>query len=343
MRVTNLERGNDLFGKYSYPEVNEIRERQQKVPWTDGEIPVEDDKQDYLITMSPEQLFLAKTTLQSFVKIEQSVGDIWHTIGTWFPHPEIDGACAVITAMEKGVHAFFYQKMSDVLLIEPEETDRIQKEYGPIKDKLDYMGRIFKNAEDVNISQYDKALTLAAVSYVEQVLLFGNFAMLKSFKANGNNLIGNTLFGVDYVIADEQLHGDLSTFLFKTYMDELDFGNDIKSVLYEEISEMLYGIVEHEVSVIELVYKDVNIINGVTKEELTNFVKHRANMTTASLGIDADLYKIDSNPIADWFYANINSVKTHDFFAPGGTTDYRKDWSEPKFSALKHLKDYNDK
>jgi hypothetical protein len=38
---------------------------------------------------------------------------------------------------------------------------------------------------------------------VEQVLLFGNFAMLKSFKANGNNLITNTLFGVDYVIADK--------------------------------------------------------------------------------------------------------------------------------------------
>ena len=94
-----IETHNPLFGLYLYPEAKRIKEIQEKVHWTDVEIPVEDDKQDYLVTMSECQFNLASTTLQSFVGIEQSVGDIWHTIGTWFPHSEIEGACSAIEHM----------------------------------------------------------------------------------------------------------------------------------------------------------------------------------------------------------------------------------------------------
>jgi len=161
-----IETVNPLFGDYLYPEAKVIMELQQKVPWTAVEIPIESDKQDYLVNMSPEQYYLCSTTLQTFVEIEQSVGDIWYQIGTWFPHSEIEGACSVISAMEKGVHSFFYQKMSDVLMIDPEDTYKVQNELGPIKDKLVYMKDIFSNPGT------NKPLTLAVTTMVEQVLLF---------------------------------------------------------------------------------------------------------------------------------------------------------------------------
>lgn len=331
----NLEKGNPIFGDYHYPEVNLIRAEQQKVPWTDLEIPVKNDKQDYLIHMTPEQLFLCKTTLQTFVKIEQSVGEIWHTIGSWFPHPEIDAACSVIESMEKGVHAFFYQKMSDVLCIEPKEIDRIQKEYGPIKNKLVLIEEAFLNAKEGK----NKAVVLATVSLIEQVLLFGNFAMLKSFKANGNNMINNTLFGVEYVIFDESVHGSLSTFLFKTYCHEKEFTKEETSLINKQIEKILTSVIFHETEVINMVFKDTDQINGITKDDLINFVKHRANLVIDSLGIDIKKEIVVSNPIADWFYNDINAVKMHDFFS-GGTIDYRKDWSEAKFSALAYIKEY---
>jgi len=328
MNKLPIETENKLFGKYLYPEAKEIKEHQQKVNWLDIEIPVEDDKQDYLVIMDEYQLNLAKVTLQSFVEIEQSVGDIWHTIGIWFPHSEIEGACAVIESMEKGVHAFFYQKMSDVLRIDPEETYRIQNELGPIRNKLEYMKDIFSNPDK------NKPLTLAVVTTVEQVLLFGNFAMLKSFKANGNNLITNTLFGVDYVIADESIHGDFSKYLFQTYLSEANYSKDKIAVLLDKISIILNGIVQHEEEVIELVFKDVNTINGVTEKELKSFIKHRANMVIDNLGIDIPKYTVCDNSIEQWFYTNINALKLHDFFA-GSSTSYRRDWSEKKFTRFK--------
>ena len=131
-----IETPNPLFGKYLYPEAKELMEKQQDVTWAAQEIPVKGDKQDYLVKMSPAQYNLVVTTLQSFVEIEQQVGDVWDTFSTWFPHSEIEGACKEIARMEKSVHAFFYQKISDVLNIDPEETAEQQQAVKAIKNKL---------------------------------------------------------------------------------------------------------------------------------------------------------------------------------------------------------------
>lgn len=327
-----METANPVFGLYLYPEAKKIMEVQQRVPWTAMEIPIEDDKQDFLVSMDKHQFNLCKVTLDTFVEIEQSVGDIWHEIGTWFPHSEIESATATIEYMEKGVHAFFYQKMSDTLNIDPKETYRIQQELGPIRDKLQFLKKIFSNPSK------NKPLTMAVVTMVEQTLLFGNFAMLKSFKANGNNLITNTLFGVDYVIFDESTHGELAAYLFKTYLSEWQPTEEELDNLLEEISVVLNAVVYHEVEVIDLVFKDVKTINGITAKDLIDFVKHRANFVIDTLDIDVPRYTVRSEKIKSWFYNNVNALKMHDFFA-GGSTEYRKDWAESKFSRLKLTKE----
>ena len=209
-----IETENPLFGLYLYPTAKEIMEEQQDVAWTAKEIPVEMDTQDYRHNMSPPQLNVATVTLQLFVEIEQKVGEVWEVIASWYPHSEIDGACIEIARMEKSVHAFFYQKMSDVLNIDPEETAKNQREISVLRSKLEFLTKITSNLAA------DKQLSLGTVALIEQVLLFSNFAMLKSFQSNGNNLIKNTITGVDFVVQDEQLHGDFATYLFKTVGQE---------------------------------------------------------------------------------------------------------------------------
>lgn len=194
-----IETPNPLFGDYKYPEAKELMEKQQDVTWAAQEIAVEDDKHDYLTRMSPSQHKLAVTTLQTFVEIEQEVGDVWNTFATWFPHSEIQGACMEIARMEKSVHAFFYQKMSDTLNIDPADIAEQQQTIKALKNKLTLLKSITANLND------NRLLSLFTVAAIEQNLLFGNFAMLKSFKANGHNLIKKTLTGVDYVIQDSHI------------------------------------------------------------------------------------------------------------------------------------------
>ena len=194
-----IETPNPLFGLYLYPTANELREQQQDISWFAQEIKVENDISDYRTKMSPEAYNLTTITLQLFVEIEQKVGEVWQIIASWFPHSEIEGACTQIAAMEKSVHAFFYQKMSDTLNINPEDTARNQQTIDVLRNKLSFLQHITSNLSA------DKPLSLATVAMIEQVLLFSNFAMLKSFKAHGHTLIQNTLTGVDYVVNDKYI------------------------------------------------------------------------------------------------------------------------------------------
>lgn len=321
-----IETHNPLFGKYLYPEAKEIMEKQQDVTWAAQEIPVEGDKPDYLVNMTPSQLNLAVTTLQSFVEVEQQVGEVWETFAKWFPHSEIQGACIEIARMEKSVHAFFYQKMSDVLNIDPEDIAEQQQAIKSIKNKLVLLKEITSNLE------LDKPLSLFTVSAIEQSLLFGNFAMLKSFKANGNNLIKKTLTGVDYVIQDEQLHGVFAAFLHNTYINEsLQANASFDTVKHKaDCLRVIEAIVYHEDAVIDYVYKDDAKINDITPEELKWFIRSRANQVLIDNGFEP-YYVVTNNPVADWFYQGIKSIKVHDFFS-ANTTQYRRNWKFDNFS-----------
>ena len=323
-----IETANPLFGLYLYPTAKDIMERQQDVSWTAQEIPVENDTHDYKHNMNPSQLNISTITLQLFVEIEQKVGDVWEKIASWYPHSEIDGACMEIARMEKSVHAFFYQKMSDVLNIDPEETAKNQQTIQVLKSKLEFLAKITSNLSE------DKALSLATVASIEQVLLFSNFAMLKSFQSNGNNLIKNTITGVDFVVQDEQMHGEFAAYLFNTVQAEEKAAG--VPVNYTErkfnILSLMNEIIAHEDAVIDYTFSGSLPINDITAADLKTFIRSRANEVLTMLGYD-NLYTIDSNPIAKWFYKSSKSIKVHDFFA-GGTSQYRRGWSIDGFSRL---------
>lgn len=324
-----IETENPLFGLYLYPAAKELMEQQQDVSWTAQEIPVEKDIHTYRHTLSSEQLNLVTVTLQLFVEIEQKVGDVWQEIASWYPHSEIEGVCMEIARMEKSVHAFFYQKMSDVLNIDPEETAKNQETIQVLKSKLAFLSKITSNLSA------NKPLTLATVALIEQVLLFSNFAMLKSFQSNGHNLIKNTVTGVDFVVQDETLHGNVAGYLFKTVLSE--DANNGKSIdidkLNQDIAQLTKEVIEHEDSVIDYTFMADAPINDITANQLKTFIRSRANESLELLGRSPYCIINKPNPIADWFYKSANSIKMHDFFV-AGTSQYRRSWKLDSFSVL---------
>lgn len=321
-----------LFGDYRYPLANEIRRKQQDVFWTEQEIPIEKDIHDYRHNMTPAQFNLASITLDLFVEIEQRVGIVWETISTWFPHSEIEGACSMISSMEKSVHAFFYQKMADEMNIDPETTARNQQTIAVLKGKLTLLNNITRNLSN------DKALSLVTVSMIEQVLLFSNFAMLKSFQANGHNLITNTITGVDFVVQDETLHGIFASFLHNKYIEE--YGDAFPLEEHEEkVNQLVREIISHEDAVIDFVFKGVASINDITPAQLKAFIRSRADATLSECGLKT-MYDVVVNPIADWFYKGVNSIKMHDFFV-SGTSSYRRAWKTNNLSRMPFIRKEN--
>lgn len=324
--ILPIETKNPMFGKYLYPEANEIRIQQQDITWTAEEIAVDKDIPDYRINMTPQQFNLVSTTLQTFVEIEQKVGDVWEQIASWYPHSEIEGACIEIARMEKAVHAFFYQKMSDVLNIDPEETAKKQKEVQQLKTKLEFLGHITSNLSN------NKPLALATLALIEQVLLFSNFAMLKSFQANGHNLIPNTVTGVEFVSNDEAIHGKYAAFLFRTVMSEDIYGIYDRETLKSDILAVANEVVRHESNMIDYSYNGALIINDITPQQLKQFIMSRTNTVMEMLGYPP-IYEISDNPVAGWFYKETSGIQMHDFFA-SNTSQYRRSWSLDGFSRI---------
>jgi len=332
-----IETKNPLFGKYLYPEAKVIMEEQQDKFWTATEIPVEKDIHDYRHVLTAPQFNLTSVTLQTFVEIEQKVGEVWEEIASWYPHSEIEGCCTQIAAMEKSVHAFFYQKMSDVMNIDPEDIARNQQAISVIRQKLSFLEKITTNLAE------DKLVSLATVALIEQVLLFSNFAMLKSFRSNGNNLIPNTVTGVDFVIFDETKHGEFATYLYNTHKAEHEqYIGKLPSSHVDKILQLTAEVVAHEDAIIDYSFSGETSINGITAEQLKIFIRSRATEVLKSFNIDSP-YEEVTNPIGEWFYKGSKSIKVHDFFA-GLTNQYRRGWAQDSFSRLPYIEgDVDDK
>ena len=324
-----IETHNPLFGLYLYPVAKQIMEEQQDKSWTAQEIPVEKDVHMYRHVLSEPQLNLVTITLQLFVEIEQKVGEVWETISHWYPHSEIEGCCAEIARMEKSVHAFFYQKMSDVLNIDPEQIAKNQATIKVLKNKLEFLTKITANLSD------NKPLSLATVAMIEQVLLFSNFAMMKSFQSNGHNLISNTITGVDFVVQDEVMHGNYAAYLFKTVLYEDSNGQQLidKPQLTDDIINLISEIIAHEDAVIDYTFDGCTAINDITADQLKIFIRSRANEVMALLGFTPIYETSTINKIADWFYKGTTAIKMHDFFV-GGTNQYRRSWKFDNFSRI---------
>ena len=327
---------NDMFGLYLYPFAKKIMEKQQDVIWFAQEIKVEKDIQDFKTKMDEYQYRLVTSTLQLFVETEQRVGDIWDTLAKLFPHSEIEGACTQIAAMEKSVHAFFYQKINDVLNLEPEEIKEAQQTIHALKSKLEFLNKSIRNIDN-NIP-----LGLVTVALIEQVFLFSNFAMLKSFKANGYNLMVNTLTGVDFVVQDETLHGLFASGLYRVYMEELktNYPEEYEVIykqLNNDIKELVINVVNHEYAVVDYTFKGTKKINDITADEFKAFIRSRANKVLEDIGEDL-LFTDTNNSIDSWFYNSANSLKLHDFFSTN-TSQYRRNWKTEGFSLLPFIKD----
>lgn len=331
-----IETANPMFGLYLYPTAKEIMEKQQDVAWTAQEIPVEKDKPDYKGRLNELQLNGVTITLQTFVEIEQTVGEVWNKIASWYPHSEIEGAALEIARMEKSVHAFFYQKMSDVLNIPPEEIHKNQQNIKVLKDKLTFLKEITSDLDK------DKSLSLATVAGIEQVLLFSNFGFLKSFKSNGYKYIMNTLTGVDFVIQDEQIHGVFASYLHNTHLEELQKVDPSYSRENHDknVIKVIQEIVNHEDTIIDYIFPGDVPINSVTGKQLKIFIRSRANDVLKDLGI-SPIYIITENIVAEWFYKGSKSIRLHDFFV-SGTSQYSRKWQTNRFSRLLLMEKNNE-
>lgn len=234
--------------------------------------------------------------------------DFWAKVGTYLPKPEIAVLGAVFSENEVR-HALAYARLNDVLglsdfkafMSDPVLTSRFAN-----------LTSVFP-AQDGSYDVRDIILTLAIFGcFTEYVNLFSQFAVLKSFSANGRNFLPNIGTIIDYSALDEDKHARAAIYLvnlLKTeYPESWDAGIQTK------ILESADTILNIELKLIDQIFEKGDLVN-LSKQELVNFMKNRINESLELIGLDP-VHEINTELLKSmsWFLDNIFAKQHSDFF-----------------------------
>jgi len=307
------------YKPFEYQQAFDFYKDQHRVHWLADEVPLASDLNDWKGKLNESEKNLIGNILKSFAQTEVHVNDYWSTkVSIWFPKPEVQAMARVFADFES-IHAEAYARLNEELGL-----DNFQAflEDETSKAKIDRL------IETPGESLEEKALSLAIFSaFTEGVNLFSSFAILMSFQLR--NLMKGTGQIVEWSVRDESLHSKAGCWLFRTLLDE----NSLIATdeLRNKIVEACELSVKLEFDFIEKAFEMGNI-EGLTKDQLKNFIKARANEKIIELGYNAIYNDIDPNLLKqiEWF-GHLTSGRSHTDFFASRVTDYSKstaDWSD---------------
>lgn len=308
-----------------YPNIVKLANKQlEEQFWTSSEMKVELDRMQLLYTLTPEQLHAVKTVLHLFLRYELMVGDFWSkTVAETFPRPEVRLAAAVVDMVEKAIHAEFYDQLNLVLGLDSDEYYLSYTKDKELNERVEWLGSV--------LNQEDKILAVIIFSMTETALLFSSFAVLKSFQSNGLNLLPVIVRGTNQSSIDEDLHGQISAEIVNTYYSELGITLKEDTKRYEKVVEAVHYAYLHESRIIDMAFLN-DTLNGVSKQEMKEFVKYRLNIYLERLGLPKE-FEIGNCPIIEWFEKNTYAYKLIDFFSAGVGMEYESSWNDDGFKA----------
>jgi len=307
------------YKPFEYQQAFDFYKDQHRVHWLADEVPLASDLNDWKLKLSEPEKNLIGNILKSFAQTEVHVNDYWSTkVSMWFPKPEVQAMARVFADFES-IHAEAYARLNEELGL---DDFKAFLEDETSKAKIDRL------VETPGESLEERALSLAIFSaFTEGVNLFSSFAILMSFQLR--NLMKGTGQIVEWSVRDESLHSKAGCWLYKTVLSENPTLNTPE--LRNKIVEACELSVKLEFDFIEKAF-EMGDVEGLTKDQLKNFIKARANEKMIELGYNAIYNDIEPNLLKqiEWF-GHLTSGKTHQDFFAGRVTNYSKsngDWSD---------------
>ncbi len=305
---------------FEYPQAEEFARQQREIFWLPDEIKVDKDVHDIRVNFSPSERHGVITVLKLFTIYELIAGgEYWGTrVIDAFPRPDIQMMANCFSFFELNVHGPFYNKLNEALNLNDEAFYLSWKDDEFLSSRMDAIDEI--------LGHEDIALSLAAFSLVEGVVLYSSFAFLKHFQSQGKGKLVNVVRGINFSVRDENIHHLAGTWLFRKLCEE----RGVDPVVYQDqVLAIAETMIEQEDRIIDMIFSEGRIV-GITDAQLKAFARSRVDVCLTNLGMPRH-YKPTYNPIKDWFYQGINSFQLHDFFVGLGS-EYNRAWDESSFS-----------
>ena len=309
----------NFYKPFEYQTAFDFYKDQHRAHWLADEVPLASDLNDWKLKLNDSERNLIGNILKSFAQTEVHVNDYWSTkVSLWFPKPEVQAMARVFADFES-IHAEAYARLNEELGLD---------DFAAFLEDEEAKAKIDRLVETPGETLHEKALSLAIFSaFTEGVNLFSSFAVLMSFQLR--NLMKGTGQIVEWSVRDESLHSKAGCWLFRTLVSENPDLDDHK--LMGEIYKACEISVNLEFDFIDKAF-EMGDIEGLSKEQLKNFIKARANEKLNELGYSPLYNDVDPNLMRqmEWFN-HLTSGKTHQDFFANRVTDYSKstaDWSD---------------
>ena len=291
-----------IYKPFQYPWAVEVAQQHEKIHWTEDEVTLEEDVNDWkrnkLSTCEKE--FITQI-LRLFTQSDVAVGAYYYDkFIPIFRNNEIRNMLGSFAARE-AIHQRAYALLNDTLGL-PEGDYSAFLGYTEMRDKMEYIGKTEASGTIQDIGH-----TLAKATFNEGVSLFASFAMLLNFQRRG--LMKGMGKVVEWSVRDESLHVEGVSKLFKAFVAEN------KKVVNDEFKKSIYetatATVAHEDAFIDLAYKDCEI-QGLTAEDTKQYIRYLTDRRLIQLGLKG-VYKVKKNPII-WIEAILNAPSHDNFF-----------------------------
>ena len=211
---TRIETPKDTY-TIDYPQAVQAAQEQTKIIWFAEELGVEKDENDIRTKCTEGERHGITTVLKLFTQYELMLGgeEFWGSkVTKMFPRPEIERMAATFSFVELGIHAPFYDLINKTLGIATDEFYSSWQQDDVMRDRVAFIEKYAQSEDALEAT--------AAFSFMEGVVLFSNFAFLKSFNVGGFNLIPHITAGIDGSAKDENYHSMASAWLFNQCLKE---------------------------------------------------------------------------------------------------------------------------
>ena len=295
------------FKPFEYPEVMEYINAINHSYWIHTEWNFTADVQDFHVKLSPVEQNAIKNTLLAISQIEISVKSFWGNLGNRFPKPELNAVGATFAESEVR-HERAYSHLLEVLNLN--DDFELLLENPVIQGRVEYLTKYIKGAADNNKEAYTLALTLFSL-FIENVSLFSQFAVIKSF-----NKHKNILKDIDNVVQatqkEEMLHALLGVYIVNQIKSE--FPEWFDADFYAKIHRACKKAYVAEAKIIDWIFEDGEL-DFIPKAVLCEFIKYRFNESVQMIGADP-VFEIDDDLLSQlqWFNEEIYAETNTDFF-----------------------------
>lgn len=313
-----------------YPELRVLSNRQlEEQLWFASEVRVEEeDRLEMLYKLDEQQQRVVKAVLPMFRKYENDVASFWTDVyAKYFKAPECQEGALVIGMVERAIHEVFYDKINKVYGLDNDDSYLSYLTDPIFKERAKWLGETLRGD--------DKHLTCLVFGLVEGVSLFSMFALLRSFQANGYNLIATTVKGTKQSAIDELLHSEYLATSFKYLYGEL--GKNLEEDdphYFDLLLEQTYNVVENEKYILTQLIGESGVFNGVKVEEYFLLVEKLADLYFERLGCKTLPFNVGESELYSWFITNSLAYAENDFFAKGQGKEYESHWSADSFTGV---------